>query len=208
MSLAERLAQRRLARPARTAARGRSCAPPARWPRSAGASTGSCRRSSARSSTTSARWRCWSSGSGRRCRRCSPRRRRRSPRPTGPASRPRSATRSSGHGPLEPLLRDAGRQRNHGQRSGPDLRRAVRPHRAGRRRLHRRGAPAPHHRQDRRPGRPADRRGQPDGGRPPARRQPHQRGAAADRDGRRGADDPQVRRRPVQHGRPHRASAR
>ena len=71
---------------------------------------------------------------------------------------------------------------------------------AGRRALHRRGAPAPHHRQDRRPGRPSRRRVQPDGRRPAARRQPRQRGHPAAGDRRLAADDPQVLRRPL-HGR-------
>ena len=51
----------------------------------------------------------------------------------------------------------------------------------GRGPLHRRGAPASHHRQDRVPDRPSRRRVEPDGRRPAPRRQPRQRGHPAAR---------------------------
>ena len=63
--------------------------------------------------------------------------------------------------------------------------------------VHRRGAPAPHHRQDRRQDRPPRRRDQPDGRRPPARRQPRQRDHPAAGARRLEAHDPQVLRGPL-----------
>ena len=113
-----------------------------------------------------------------------------------------------GYGPLEPFLRDPTSPRSWS--TAPTtifVERAGRIH-PGRRPVHRRGPPAPHHRQDRRPGRPPRRRGQPDGRRPPARRQPRQRGHPAARRRRLAADDPQVRHRPAHGRRPDRASAR
>ena len=77
----------------------------------------------------------------------------------------------------------------------------------GRRPLQRRGAPAPHDRQDRVPHRPSRRRVQPDGGRPSARRQPRQRRHPAAGARRLAAHDPEVLRRPVHRRRPGRASA-
>ena len=98
--------------------------------------------------------------------------------------------------------------RGHGQRRGRDLRRAGRQARPGRRRVHRRGAPAPDHRQDRRQDRPTRRRDQPDGRRSAARRQPGQRDHPAAGPRRLHADHPQVRRGPVHRRGPHRRSAR
>ena len=68
--------------------------------------------------------------------------------------------------------------------------------------VHRRGAPAAHHRQDRVADRPPGRRVEPDGRRPAPRRQPRQRGRAAAGGGRVRADDPEVRRRPAHRRRP------
>ena len=65
---------------------------------------------------------------------------------------------------------------------------------AGRGAVQRRGAPAPHDRQDRVPHRPPRRRVQPDGRRPAPRRQPCQRGHPAAGDRRLLPDHPQVRR--------------
>ena len=80
-----------------------------------------------------------------------------SPTPTSPMS---SADRTRisqeiaddilGYGPIEPLLRDSEPVRGHGQRLRRHLRRAQRQAGQGRHGVHRRGAPAPHHRQDRR----------------------------------------------------------
>ena len=94
--------------------------------------------------------------------------------------------------------------RGHGQRPGQHLHRARRPAGQGRGPLHRRGAPAPHDRQDRVPHRPPRRRVEPDGGRPPPRRQPRQRGHPAAGRGRLAADHPEVLRRPVHLRRPGR----
>ena len=110
-----------------------------------------------------------------------------------------------GHGPAAAAARRPRRHRDHGERAGPDLRRAQRqadPYRAT---VHLRGAPAPGHRADRLPGGPAHRRvvarwwtpGSTDGSRvnaiiPPLAVQ------------RLHADHPQVRQGPVHRRRPDR----
>ena len=80
-----------------------------------------------------------------------------------------------GYGPLEPYLRDPDVTEVMVNGLRLDLHRAGRADPPGRRHVHRRGAPAPHDRQDRGAGRPPGRRVQPDGRRPAARRQPGQR---------------------------------
>ena len=81
-----------------------------------------------------------------------------------------------GYGPLEPFLARRHRDRGHGQRLRPGLRRARRARSSATRRdVRRRRAPAADHRQDRLAGRPPHRRGLADGRRAPARRQPRQR---------------------------------
>ena len=133
---------------------------------------------------------------------------RRRPRPLSAADRVRLVARDHGR---HPGLRPAGavpprrlRQRGHGQRAGPRLRRACRQDREDRRRVRRRSAPRADHREDRLAGRPARRRGVADGRRSPARRQPRQRDPAAALPERADADDPQVRTRPVHDRRPDR----
>ena len=90
-----------------------------------------------------------------------------------------------------------GPHRGHGQRLRRHLDRARGPAAAGRRAVQRRGAPAPHDRQDRVPHRPSRRRVEPDGRRAAARRHPCQRGHPAAGDRRLAADDPEVLRRPA-----------
>ncbi len=109
-----------------------------------------------------------------------------------------------GYGPIEPYLRDV--DVTEIMVNGPDQ---IFVERAGRiypvdGRVRRRGAPAPHDRQDRGPGRAAGRRVQPDGRRPAARRQPRQRHHPAARRRRLAADHPQVRRRPADRRGPRR----
>ena len=106
-----------------------------------------------------------------------------------------------GHGPLEAYLRDPavseimvnGHDQIYVERSG-------RLYPVGRL-VRRRGASAPHHREDRGAGRPAGRRIQPDGRCATTRWQPGQRRRAAGRAGRIAADDQEVRRR-APHDRP------
>ena len=81
-----------------------------------------------------------------------------------------------GYGPIDRFLHDPGITEVMVQRPEDGLHRAPRQDRAHRRRVRRRGPPAPHDRQDREPGRPAHRRGVADGRRPPARRFPCERG--------------------------------
>ena len=98
---------------------------------------------------------------------------------TAPGSPRRSATTSSATArssrscatPTSPRSWSTARDHIYVERDG----RLSRPTRH----VHRRGPPAPHHRQDRVPGRPAGRRVEPDGRRPAARRQPGQRGHPA-----------------------------
>ena len=109
-----------------------------------------------------------------------------------------------------PRLRPAGAlparphsHRGDGEQRGGDLRRAGRQADPSRRRVRRRVAPAPDHRQDRGQDRPTRGRDQPDGRRSAARRQPGQRDHPAAGPGRLEADHPQVRRGPVHRRGPH-----